>query len=54
MSAQTREMIEFRRLISLVALALLLGLPGHAAAQANEDCFSCHSDKALTKKRGGK
>ena len=43
-----------RRLTPWLAAVLLFGLPGHAAAQANEDCLSCHSDKALTKKRGGK
>ena len=43
-----------QKLIAGVALALLVGHPGSAAAQANEDCLTCHSDKALTKKRGGR
>jgi len=43
-----------KSLIPVFGLALLLGYPGRAAAQANDDCFTCHSDKALTKKRAGK
>lgn len=41
-------------LTPVFALALLLGSPGQASAQANDDCFSCHNDKALTKKRAGR
>ncbi len=41
-------------LVFAAVLALLLGVPGSAGAQANDDCLSCHTDKALTKKRAGK
>ncbi|MEK6611990.1 MAG: hypothetical protein AABZ29_04350 [Gemmatimonadota bacterium] len=47
-------MTRLKWLASVSAIALLLGLPGQAAAQANEDCFSCHSDKSLSKKRAGR
>ncbi len=47
-------MTTLKSLIPALGLALLLGHPGRAAAQANDDCFTCHSDKALTTKRAGK
>jgi len=40
--------------VVVVVLTLLLGSSGRAVAQTNDDCFSCHSDKTLTAKRGGK
>lgn len=47
-------MTALKSLMSAVGLALLLGHPARATAQANDDCFTCHDDKTLTKKRAGK
>ncbi|HEY5490078.1 MAG TPA: cytochrome c3 family protein [Gemmatimonadaceae bacterium] len=43
-----------KAIIFVVASSLVLGSPRSAVAQANDDCFSCHSEKGLTKKRAGK
>jgi cytochrome b subunit of formate dehydrogenase len=47
-------MTTLKSLIPVFGLALLLGHTGRAAAQSNDDCLTCHSDKSLTKKRAGK
>jgi thiosulfate reductase cytochrome b subunit len=47
-----------RRLIASVspvlAMLLLIAVPGRALAQENSDCLMCHGDKDLTKQRNGK
>jgi cytochrome b subunit of formate dehydrogenase len=47
-------MTRLQSCLAVFALALLCQVPERAAAQANDDCFTCHADKALTRKRGGK
>jgi len=42
-----------RVFIVVAASALLAALPVCARAQANDDCFACHSDKTLKGKRNG-
>src|SRR5512140_2691869 len=54
-AAGRRRMTAALRAAPLALFMLLAAaLPGRAAAQGNDDCLSCHSDKGLTKKRGGK
>ena len=41
-------------LVAALVLGALIGLPGRAAAQPNDDCLACHGDKTLTTTRAGK
>ncbi len=51
------ECVRFQalRLLGLLAVAVMVALvPTRVLAQENGDCFTCHADKDLTKKRDGK